>query len=86
MNRILKFRHIKRIQFILILLALGFTTLAQDALKKYSVIWDSPSEDFNGSMPIGNGDIGANVKMYFSNLSLIRAGKQENSHKINTPA
>jgi alpha-L-fucosidase 2 len=27
----------------------------------YNVVWDSPSTDFNGSMPIGNGDIGANV-------------------------
>ncbi len=80
----------KRIQFILILLALGFTTLAQDALKKYSVIWDSPSEDFNGSMPIGNGDIGANVWVeeggdllfyigktdsYSENVRLLKLGK-----------
>ena len=28
---------------------------------KYNVIWDSPSKDFNGSMPIGNGDLAANV-------------------------
>jgi alpha-L-fucosidase 2 len=28
---------------------------------RYNVTWDSPSKDFNGSMPIGNGDIGANV-------------------------
>ena len=34
-----------------------------DALDAYNVIWDSPSEDQNGSMPIGNGDIGANVWM-----------------------
>ena len=27
----------------------------------YNVIWDSPSENSHGSMPIGNGDIGANV-------------------------
>ena len=27
----------------------------------YNVVWDSPSKDANGSMPIGNGDIGANV-------------------------
>ena len=29
--------------------------------EKYNVVWDSPSKDYNGSMPIGNGDIGANV-------------------------
>ena len=27
----------------------------------YEVIWDSPSVDSKGSMPIGNGDIGLNV-------------------------
>lgn len=27
----------------------------------YNVVWDSPSADCHGSMPIGNGDIGANV-------------------------
>ena len=30
-------------------------------LADYEVIWDSPSIDCHGSMPIGNGDIGANV-------------------------
>jgi hypothetical protein len=32
-----------------------------DTLSNYNVIWDSPSKDYNGSMPIGNGDIGINV-------------------------
>lgn len=31
------------------------------ALTDYHVVWDSPSADCNGSMPVGNGDIGANV-------------------------
>ena len=31
------------------------------AVSDYNVVWDSPSADCNGSMPIGNGDIGANV-------------------------
>ena len=30
-------------------------------LNNYSVSWDSPSKDYNGSMPTGNGDIGLNV-------------------------
>ena len=30
-------------------------------MNQYNVIWDSPSEDYNGSMPIGNGDLAANV-------------------------
>jgi len=29
----------------------------------YNVTWDSPSQDENGSMPIGNGDLAANVWM-----------------------
>jgi hypothetical protein len=27
----------------------------------YNVVWDSPSKDSSGSMPLGNGDIGVNV-------------------------
>ncbi|MCX6998126.1 MAG: DUF5703 domain-containing protein [Kiritimatiellaeota bacterium] len=29
----------------------------------YNLVWDSPSQDENGSMPIGNGDLAANVWM-----------------------
>lgn len=32
-----------------------------DPLDACNVVWESPSADYNGSMPIGNGDIGANV-------------------------
>ena len=32
-------------------------------LDKYNIVWDSPSKGMNGSMPIGNGDIGSNVWM-----------------------
>ena len=31
------------------------------AVADYNVVWDSPSADCHGSMPIGNGDIGANI-------------------------
>ena len=31
------------------------------ALGRFNLVWDSPSEDYNGSMPIGNGDLAANV-------------------------
>lgn len=31
------------------------------AVMQYNVIWDSPSEDSSGSMPLGNGDIGLNL-------------------------
>lgn len=30
-------------------------------IKPYHVVWDTPSENSWGSMPIGNGDVGANV-------------------------
>lgn len=30
-------------------------------LDRYNVVWDSPSENCHGSMPLGNGDIGLNV-------------------------
>ena len=32
-------------------------------LDAYNVVWDSPSGDMGGSMPLGNGDIGTNVWM-----------------------
>ena len=35
--------------------------VAGDDLSRYNVVWDSPSADARGSMPIGNGDIGLNV-------------------------
>lgn len=30
-------------------------------INDYNIIWDSPSKDQSGSMPVGNGDIGLNV-------------------------
>jgi hypothetical protein len=39
------------------------TCRATDPLESCNVVWDSPSADQNGSMPIGNGDIAANVWM-----------------------
>src|SRR4051794_24188653 len=32
-----------------------------DRLHQYNVVWDSPSRDASRSMPIGNGDVAANV-------------------------
>jgi len=39
----------------------GAETESIDPLETYNVIWETPSENHNGSMPIGNGDIGMNV-------------------------
>ncbi|MDC3282617.1 DUF5703 domain-containing protein [Opitutales bacterium] len=32
-----------------------------DPLEKHNVTWTTPSEDYNGSMPIGNGETGLNL-------------------------
>lgn len=45
---------------LLILLFLSINLYPYD-IKKYNVIWNTYSENSWGSMPIGNGDIGANV-------------------------
>ena len=37
------------------------TTENQQFVNQYNVVWDTPSKDSNGSMPIGNGDIGLNA-------------------------
>jgi len=34
---------------------------ARGPLDQYNVVWETPSKDSSGSMPIGNGDIGLNV-------------------------
>jgi hypothetical protein len=42
-------------------LILGASIAFAGDLEKHNVVWDSPSADAKGSMPIGNGDIGLNV-------------------------
>jgi hypothetical protein len=44
---------------------------ATPPLGAYDVVWDSPSEDSRGSMPLGNGDIGLNVWVEKSTGDLI---------------
>ena len=41
--------------------ALGAGTASESSAVKNNVVWTSPSKDYNGSMPIGNGDLAANV-------------------------
>ena len=52
-------------QLILLFLIIfpGLTLLAKKGydLSKYNVVWNTPSDDSFGSMPLGNGDIGLNV-------------------------
>ena len=45
----------------LMTMATASAVAANDPLDAYNVVWSSPSRDSNGSMPIGNGDIGLNV-------------------------
>ncbi|MGB9836646.1 MAG: DUF5703 domain-containing protein [Candidatus Saccharicenans sp.] len=53
----------------------GYDPLA--ALKKYNVVWDSPSKDTWGTMPCGNGDIGLNVWVEESGDLLFYIGKTD---------
>src|SRR5438876_12182432 len=48
-----------------------------DRLKQYNVVWDSPSRDASGSMPLGNGDIGLNVWVEESGELLLLIGKTD---------
>jgi len=43
------------------LLAAAAEATALDWLDKYNVVWETPSENALGSMPLGNGDIGLNA-------------------------
>jgi hypothetical protein len=43
------------------LLVLAAVAGAQSPLDQYNVVWNSPSADSSGSMPLGNGDIGLNA-------------------------
>ncbi|MFH0990680.1 MAG: DUF5703 domain-containing protein [bacterium] len=44
---------------------------------QYNVRWDSPSKDYNGSMPLGNGDIGLNAWVEESGDLVFYIGKTD---------
>lgn len=46
-------------------------------LKRYNVVWDSPSQDASGSMPLGNGDLGLNVWVEEGGDLLLLIGKTD---------
>ena len=67
-------RHLKiRIKKILLIAICGFILIPQSVnaqnnnpidntqLEAYNVVWDSPSINYQGSMPIGNGETGVNL-------------------------
>lgn len=53
----------------------GFT--AAEILDEYNVIWNSPSKNSSGSMPIGNGDIGLNLWVEENGDLLFYIGKTD---------
>jgi len=63
----MKFKTIKLIDILCVMLLISCqenqikSTDNQQLLTQYNVVWDTPSKDSNGSMPIGNGDIGLNA-------------------------
>jgi alpha-L-fucosidase 2 len=46
-------------------------------VSRYDVVWDSPSKDYNGSMPLGNGDIAVNAWVDESGDLLFYIGKTD---------
>ena len=53
-------RQIKLIALV-ILINLLMTGCDESQVSNYNVVWESPSKDHNGSMPIGNGETGLNL-------------------------
>ena len=49
------------IKLVTLLAAAAAMTFAQHPVDAYNVVWNSPSKDSSGSMPLGNGDVGLNV-------------------------
>src|SRR5690348_12568204 len=47
-------------KYILLSLALATAAVAGN-VSQYNVVWDSPSQNAHGSMPLGNGDISLNA-------------------------
>ncbi len=50
-----------RMGTVALLLSVVATTSGAEDLSQFDVVWDSPSKDHTGSMPLGNGDIGLNA-------------------------
>lgn len=49
------------IKLVALLAASAAILLGQHPVDAYNVVWNSPSKDSSGSMPVGNGDVGVNV-------------------------
>ncbi|MCK5906247.1 MAG: hypothetical protein KAG37_01575, partial [Flavobacteriales bacterium] len=56
-------KRLARCSLILLIIFVSFKAQAQveGNIAKYNVVWESPSKDASGQMPLGNGDIAAGV-------------------------
>ena len=50
---------------------------AGDGPQRYDVVWDSPSANASGSMPLGNGDVGVNAWVEPNGDLLFYVGKTD---------
>jgi hypothetical protein len=62
---------------VLALTSTAFVAEAQGALDTYDVVWDSPSADGLGSMPLGNGDVSVNAWIDPSGELVFYVGKTD---------
>ncbi|MFH1194676.1 MAG: DUF5703 domain-containing protein [bacterium] len=51
--------------------------IAQNDIERYNVLWNSPSKDYNGSMPLGNGDVTCNAWVEESGDMVFYIGKSD---------
>jgi len=65
------------VSFSMILGAEMNSNVAFGSLDRYNVVWETPSKDFSGSMPLGNGDIGLNVWVEENGDLLFYIGKTD---------
>ena len=54
-------RALSGLTFFAALASLAIATYAGESMDRYNVVWESPSRDASGQMPLGNGDIAAGV-------------------------
>lgn len=67
-------------------LAADFSTAMDapaSAVASQDIAWDSPGADARGSMPIGNGDIGANVRVESNGDLVMLVGKSDSFDEFN---
>jgi hypothetical protein len=60
-RRIELMKQIVRFALITVGAILSTGVVWSSSASDYNIIWDSPGKDYNGSMPLGNGNIGLNV-------------------------